>query len=106
MADFLEEAKADSHNIMTRLLNDLKEGVYVDLDDIERLVNYANVMRGAGPHGVEIYNALWIMLEMVGIFKCTRCGGFKLIDIYFEDTTVGPSLIDCPIIHSLLSVFI
>lgn len=76
-----------------------EEGIYLDLEDVkdvEKLVDYANTMRGEGAHGVAVSNALWTMLEMIGIFKCTRCDGFKLIEIYFEDTKVGPSLIGCP----------
>jgi len=84
----------ETHNVMDRLLQDLEEGIYIDLSEIEKLVNYANAMRGAGSHGVEIFNALWIMLEMIGIFKCTRCGGFKLIEVLFEGGI--PSLVDCP----------
>ena len=85
-----------SHHVMDRLLHDFKEGVYLDPEEIEKLVNYANAMRGAGPHGVAIYDALWIMLEKMGIFKCTRCGGFKLIEVFIGEVKYGPSLIDCP----------
>lgn len=70
-------------------------GIYLPPGKTQELVDYANAMRGDGPEGPKIYDALWVLLEKAGIYKCPRCEGWKLVEIY-SGLGQGPSLTGCP----------